>query len=965
MGTTLGQLPPILFLPTLTTFILLVFILQRLHHHRTEGKRSEAQLLRFSNLQLLTTAISSTPDLKKLVDQTLDGLLQALGLTQGFALLHIPGTNGVDYSAARGFSEQALARLSKGPLRGYLSSSGERWGSLMVFPDLLRPDLVAAWHRDPLFPQFREVITAEGPRTLLVVGLQTQDRSYGVLVVGSRQVKTFRPGELRLTMAIGNQISVALENRSLQKAAERHDEELRVLHRVVEALGATFDLDMQLQILQHELKGLLGASNFSLVLQESPDGRPEAVSGLDDGAGGSARGRTADALSEYVLRTRAPLLIVRDFLNTARRLGISPIDPRILCWAGVPIQFSDGSMGVLAVTDYEREGALDERRFELLKVLAGEVAVAIENARLFQQEQRRARHLALLNELARKATAVLDPKELLPSICPQLRSAFGYELVRVETIDRDRDELVMEAQEGYAPTLLGKRRKRDEGLAGFAIESGEPVLANEVTRDERYIPFHSGVRSALMVPLKYRSEVLGVLCIESLRPHSFSQQDVLTLCMLADQLAIALKNAQAYQVAQEQAVLDSLTGLKTHRYFMEALDAEWRRSPRSGRHFSLIMMDLDDFKQVNDRHGHLEGDRVLTAVAGVLEARCRQSNVVARLGGDQFAILMPETSTEKAEILAERLRASFAADSYLASRGVTASFGIATFPIHGVTAEEIVRVSESGVYLAKHERGNSVRVASHSADSPRAAWEQQLLHAYLGVAVKRMFSTGPEVFNEYLTRFEEATRGTEGDNPSLMDTVTALAFTIDAKDHYTEGHSQSVSRLAAQIGQQLGISKDELEEIRLAGILHDIGKIGVPESVLNKPACLTPEEYELMKTHSTLGERILMPLKVKAIGRIGKMVRHHHERVDGKGYPDGLSGEQIPIGARIITIADCFDTLISERAYKKASPLEEAVLELQKGKGTQFDASLLDAFLNSMASTGAPRRGAAAWAEIN
>jgi diguanylate cyclase (GGDEF)-like protein len=400
---------------------------------------------------------------------------------------------------------------------------------------------------------------------------------------------------------------------------------------------------------------------------------------------------------------------------------------------------------------------------------------------------------------------------------------------------------------------------------------------------------------------------------------------------------------------------------------MEALDAVWRRSPRSGRHFSLIMMDLDGFKQVNDRYSHLEGDRVLTTVAELLEARCRQSNVVARLGGDQFAILMPETSTEQAQILAERLRAGFAADAYLASRGVTASFGIATFPVHGVTAEEIMRVAESGMYLAKHERGNSVRVASSSPDSPDAAWEEQLLQAYLGVAVKRMFSTGPEVFNQYLTRFEAATRGTQGENPSLMDTVTALAFTIDAKDHYTQGHSQSVSRLAAQIGMQLGLSKEELEEIRLAGILHDIGKIGVPESVLNKPACLTPEEYELMKTHTTLGERILMPLKVKAIGRIGKMVRHHHERIDGKGYPDGLTGEQIPLGARIITIADCFDTLVSERAYKKACPLEDAILELKKGKGTQFDAVLLEAFLKTLATATPPRRSVTApmWSEMS
>jgi putative nucleotidyltransferase with HDIG domain len=217
-----------------------------------------------------------------------------------------------------------------------------------------------------------------------------------------------------------------------------------------------------------------------------------------------------------------------------------------------------------------------------------------------------------------------------------------------------------------------------------------------------------------------------------------------------------------------------------------------------------------------------------------------------------------------------------------------------------------------------------------------------------------------------LARFEAATRDAEGDNPSLMDTVTALAFTIDAKDHYTQGHSQSVSRLAAQIGQQLGLTKEELEEIRLAGILHDIGKIGVPESVLNKPSCLTPEEYELVKTHATLGERILAPLKVKAIERIRKMVRSHHERVDGKGYPDGLTGEDIPLGARIITIADCFDTLVSDRSYKKACALEQAVEELRRGSGSQFDTKLLEAFLLSLVASPAPRRSAPAqWQEVN
>jgi diguanylate cyclase (GGDEF)-like protein/putative nucleotidyltransferase with HDIG domain len=948
MGKCLDILPPSFALPALAAVLLLLLIVRRLFHHAAERRRTERELLRYSNLHLLTTTLSASGDLKQLVERTLEGILQALEVAQGCALLHLPGPDELNYSAARGFSSRALGRLGGSPLREYLSSCGERWGSLMVFPDLLRSELMAAQGRHPLFQEFWEVFTAEGTRTLVVAALETQQRSCGTLIVASRKVRRFRPGELRLILGIGRQISVALGNCSLQKTAERHEEELRILHRVGEALSATFDLERQLQILQRELKGLLGVVNFSLAFQESLEGRPETVFAFEQSAQAARSHAAADGPAEYVLRTRAPLLITHDFINATRRLGISPVDPAVRTWCGVPIHFSDGSAAVLTVADFEREGALDERRFHLLQILADEAAVAIENARLFQREQRRARHLALLNEIGRKAAAVLDPRELLTNFCQQLRAAFGYELARVQTLDRERGELVVEAEEGYGATFLGHRFKLGEGLAGVAAESGEPVLANDVEQDERYTPLHPSVRASLSLPLIYRKETLGVLTVESLREHCFSAQDVLTLRALADQLAIALHNAWAYQVAQEQAITDSLTGLKTHRYFMEAMEAEWRRSPRSGRPFSLIMMDLDGFKQVNDRYGHLEGDKVLIAVARILEARSRQSNVVARYGGDEFAILMPEAGTEQAEILGERLCASFTADPYLASRGVTASLGIATFPVHGATPDEILRVADSGMYLAKHDQGNRVRVASNPSESASADWEQQLLQAYLGVAVKRMFSTGPEVFNQYRARFEAATQDAEGQNVPLMETVTALAFAIDAKDHYTKGHSQTVANLAAQIAQQVGLSGAELEEIRLAGILHDIGKIGIPESVLNKPARLTPEEFQVMKGHTALGDNILAPLKAKAIEHIRQLVRHHHERFDGCGYPDGLKGDEIPLGARILSIADCFDTIVSERAYKKAGSLTEAVEELRRCRGSQFDGILVDAFLTTL-----------------
>jgi putative nucleotidyltransferase with HDIG domain len=243
------------------------------------------------------------------------------------------------------------------------------------------------------------------------------------------------------------------------------------------------------------------------------------------------------------------------------------------------------------------------------------------------------------------------------------------------------------------------------------------------------------------------------------------------------------------------------------------------------------------------------------------------------------------------------------------------------------------------MYLAKHCDGNCVKVASLSIAAGDAERDQRLLEAYLAVAVKRMFSADSEAFSHYRHRFEQM--------KPLLVTITALAFAVEAKDPYTRGHSQAVSRLAAQIALQAGLSHAEIEEIRLAGIVHDIGKIHVPEYVLNKPTALTAEEYEVMRSHAAWGAKILEPLKVVPIERI---VRHHHEAFDGEGYPDSLKGEQIPLGARIIAVADAFDTMVSVRPYRKACTVEEAVAELRRCRGTQFDPLVVDALVKSIES---------------
>jgi len=952
MGNYLNGPGFTLVLPAVAIALVLAGVLIPYLRGRTQTLHRNTDVFWFSSLHFFGKELSECHDPQQMADHSLRGALETLDAEQGYLLLQGEGDGGKVHYSNRGVSPQGVERLSREPLRDYLLSSGKRWGALMVFPDLHRSEVVAAWQRDHDFHDFRDVMRREGLRTLVVVGMQVREKSYGVLILGFRHIRNFEPQELRVALAIGNQVSVAVENWSLNRAEERRNEELKILHRVSEALRTTFDMHAQIEILRQELKGLLGGANFALALQDTAEGLLEVVVPFDsEGLQRTPQGSPASSLAQYVQRTGQPLLVPSDVPGTARRLGLAPVNPYIKTWSGVPLHFSDGTMGVLALADMEREYAINKTEFDLVQVLAQEAAGAVENARLFKREQRRSSHLALLNELGRKANSVLNPKELLPTICRQVRSAFGYDLGRIEMMAPGGEELVVEAEDGYGPELIGRRIRVGEGLSGAAADSGEPVLANSVVKEPRYFALHPGIRSALSLPLKYREELMGVLSLESKQAYAFSSHDVLTLRTLADQLAVALHNAHVYQAALEQAITDGLTGLKTHRYFMEALDREWRHSTRSGQTFSVIMMDLDGFKQVNDRHGHLEGDKVLSAVANLLNDRVRQSNVVARYGGDEFAIILPGARTDQAVTLGERLRTSLESDRYLAAHSVTASFGIASFPLHGPTQEEILRVADSGMYLAKHQQGNSVRVASLNGTSAQADWESKLLEAYLGVTMKRMFSTGPEVFDHYLERFQNVTLKGKGEAPSLLDIVTALAFAIDAKDHYTQGHSQSVSRIAAQIARQMGLSDSVIEEVRLGGILHDIGKIGVPESVLNKTIRLTAEEFELMKTHTILGEKILEPIKMKAIERIRGMVRNHHEMVDGTGYPDRLMGNNIPLGARIIAVADGFDTMVSARAYKPGRTIDEAIEELRRCSGTQFDSDIVDALARSMEHT--------------
>jgi diguanylate cyclase (GGDEF)-like protein/putative nucleotidyltransferase with HDIG domain len=399
-------------------------------------------------------------------------------------------------------------------------------------------------------------------------------------------------------------------------------------------------------------------------------------------------------------------------------------------------------------------------------------------------------------------------------------------------------------------------------------------------------------------------------------------------------LTVPSPSALARRYPAEEAIAKGPTGLRPKDDFLEALERERHRSTLTGRRFSLMIMALDRFEQLNHRLGRREADRALSAAAALLAARSTPPRVAARYGPDEFALLMPDTDTPQAGILAEELRGALEADTFLRTREVTGSFGIVTFPDHGRGQEEILRLADWGISLARRCGGNCVKAASLGPTPEDAERDQRLLEACLGAGAQGALSTAV---------------GTSGDERdgllpmnSLFDTISALAFAVGTKGPYVNDHSQAVSRLAAQIAIQAGLSPAEIEEIHVAGTLHDIGKLHVPEHVLRKPSRLTAEEYEIMKSHPAWGATMLEPLKAKSIELI---VRHHHERYDGKGYPDGLAGDQIPLGARIVAVAECFHNMLSGLRYKSPRTFQDALAELRRCSGTQFDPQVVTAFL--------------------
>ncbi len=428
----------------------------------------------------------------------------------------------------------------------------------------------------------------------------------------------------------------------------------------------------------------------------------------------------------------------------------------------------------------------------------------------------------------------------------------------------------------------------------------------------------SDLNTEVVAPIRYLDDLIGMVIISGRNdetPYSVSETEFLET--LINNAAAIIENAKTIQNMKTQSITDELTKLYNHRYFHDTA-GKWVKDKKYET-FSVAMIDIDQFKIYNDLYGHLAGDIVLKKIAEIINEATSKNDLVVRYGGEEFVIFYPNIEGKAALKEIDKIREKVEED-FLLSRDIkeflTVTVGVSSFPRDGKTLEDIISKADRAMYYGKKIGRNK------------------------SIVFREDVSTNRTIDDEVSEKIRDA----------HVASIYALAATIDAKDHYTYGHSNNVAILSEAIAKAASFDDEDVEIVKNAGLLHDIGKVGIPESVLSKPGVLTVDEMEIMKSHVVQSINIIkhIPNLLETV----PVIISHHERYDGFGYPRGIRGEQIPILGRVICIADAFDAMTTDRPYRKGLSLEQAIYELNKNKGKQFDPDLVDIFINKIINNG-------------
>jgi len=578
----------------------------------------------------------------------------------------------------------------------------------------------------------------------------------------------------------------------------------------------------------------------------------------------------------------------------------------------VPIAWS-GDVRHVAVLARRAPRGWTRDEILLAETLANQAALGL--ARL-ESEQRRVAQTERDRALARAAQALnvsLELQAVLDTLAREADLAVGGAMAGVYLVDEDGAALAT-AGHNCPDEWFGYRLGPGEGIAGQVLASGRRVVTSAY-ESEMTLPAPvvlPEVRAGVGVPMCWNGELRGALSVGFVEHREVTSEDLDVLEAIADLAVVAWHNAETYDDVRIAASTDALTGLLNHGAMQVRVRGEIARAARDDQPLSCVLIDLDDFKRVNDELGHPAGDALLRRVADALRAEVRPYDQAARYGGDEFVLVLPGSEEQAARAVAERVRERVRAAAPCDAAGPIAncSIGVSAWaPPMG--ADELLAAADRALLLAKRTGKGRVAVANPDAD-------EQLAH---------------------LQRADGS--------PAA---VQALAAAIEARDSYGHDHSEQVVKLATGVAMLLGLTADAVERVGHGALLHDVGKLGVPHEILDKDGTLSDGEWEIVAQHPVIGEGILR--RLPQLAPLAPIVRHEHEHWDGSGYPDGLAGPQIPIGSRIILACDAYTAMITARPYRPALAQADAVAELRARTSTQFDPQVVEALLDLLGYRG-------------
>ncbi len=557
-------------------------------------------------------------------------------------------------------------------------------------------------------------------RSELAVPLKLGENVIGVINAESKKLDAFSEADERLLITLAGQISTTIARLRAAEIERRNAEELAVLYDLSQQLILQLDIEHVLEETYKGVTRLLDTSNFYIALL---DPKKSQVTFPINRYSQSDEDLSFDVLSDdegltgHILQTKAPILIKEDSIEWQKRNKIKIVGELPQSWLGVPLLIGNKAIGVMAIQDYELPNVYDEHDQKLLSAIASQAAVAIENARLFEETELHAKELSVLNELAQTLTQQLDIDRVLKETYKGVIRLVDTSDFYIGILNSEKDTItfpffVSSSEEDLKYLEMAP----DEGLTGHILKTKDPIMINDnfkLWEEENEVESVGEMpQSWLGAPLLIGNEAIGVMTIQDFKnQNAYDEHDLEMMTAIASQAAVAIQNAHLFDKVNRLASLDELTGLYNRRHFLELAQVEFNRVERYRRPLSIIVLDIDKFKDFNDNYGHAIGDRILQIVTKLCLQTLRNTDIMGRYGGEEFVILLPETNMEVAGTVAERLRKSVAETiipTETSNLRATVSIGIAEKNELTPTLETLIARADQAMYIAKHQGRNQV-----------------------------------------------------------------------------------------------------------------------------------------------------------------------------------------------------------------------------------------------------------------